>query len=167
LIRKFFPLDKNYLLEGAQLRLQDTLLASLIEKVKDHYFLRFNPLRLSDFMSESIQKYKFKNLDSLGTFYQTLAGVYRYKFGDSQLEFLWDGNDHSAQYEAEWTAFFDQCTNEFCKQDLFIVAVLDLTVFLPKKNQAQLAENRMNHFILQHFEVKIHKQRGIVPMKVA
>jgi len=167
LVRKFFPLDKNYLLEGAQLRLQDELLSWLIEKVKDAYFLQFNPLRLSDFISERIQKFKYKDLSRLDPFYQQLAGIYRYKFGDSQLEFLWDGEDHSDQYEKEWTGFFNQTTNEFCKKELFIVAVLDLTVFLQGNEQAQLVESRMNHFILQHFEVKIHKKRGIIPMKVA
>jgi len=160
-------MDKNYLLEEAQLQLEDALLTLLIDKVKEHYFLRYNPLRLPDSVSQSILVYQSKNLKLLNTFYQNLAGVYRYKFGDSQLEFLWDGNDHTEQYKNEWSAFFHQCTESFCKQELFIKAVLDLTVFLPESGQAQLIENKMNHFILQHFEVKIHKQRGIVEMKVA
>jgi len=45
--------------------------------------------------------------------------------------------------------------------------VLDLTVFLPDSRKADLSENRMNHFVLKHFEVKIHKSRGIVQMRVA
>jgi hypothetical protein len=160
-------MDKNYLLEEAQLQLEDALLTLLIDNVKEHYFLRYNPLRLPDSVSQSVLSYEPRNLKLLNTFYQNLAGVYRYKFGDSQLEFLWDGNDHTEQYKNEWSSFFQQCTNSFCKQELFIKAVLELTVFLPENRQAQLAENKMNHFILQHFEVKIHKQRGIVEMKVA
>jgi hypothetical protein len=166
-VRKFFPLDKNYLLEGAQLRLEEQLLIRLLEKVKDHYFLRYNPLRLPDAISELVSSYKGGNLKLLGSFYQNLCGVYRYKYGDSQLEFLWDGNDHAMQYENDWANFFTQCVDQFCRQELFIRAVLDLTVFLTEDRGAQLAESRMNHFILQHFEVKIHKQRGIIPMKVA
>jgi hypothetical protein len=45
--------------------------------------------------------------------------------------------------------------------------VLDLTVFLPENRPSDLAENRMNHFMLQHFEVKFHKSKGLVAMKVA
>ena len=50
---------------------------------------------------------------------------------------------------------------------LFVQAVLDLSVFLPVNRHADLAEGRMNHFILKHFDVKFHKSRGLVAMKVA
>ena len=93
--------------------------------------------------------------------------MYRYKFGDSQLEFVWDGRDHFEKYKIDWTEIFKRWTGEFCQQELFLNAVLDLSVFLPDNRQAPLAENRMNHFILRQFELKIHKSRGIVEMKVA
>jgi hypothetical protein len=166
-VRKFFPLDKNYLLEEAQLQSQEPLLISLIEKVKEEYFQRYNPLRLHDSVSETVEKYQPKNLKPLDTFYQNLAGIYRYRFGENQLTFLWDGDDHIKKYTSDWHSFFHQHIVSFCRHELFVKAVLDLTVFLPENRQAQLAENRMNHFILQHFEVKIHKLRGIVEMKVA
>jgi hypothetical protein len=160
-------MDKNYLLEEAQLQLESHLLTLLVNKVKEYYILRYNPLRLTDSVSQLVLDYKPQNLQVLNPFYQNLAGVYRYKFGNSQLEFLWDGKDHSDQYKNEWSDFYNKCTDDFCGQELFIKAVLDLTVFLPENRQAQLAENRMNHFILQQFEVRIHKQKGIVEMKVA
>ncbi len=167
MIRKFFPLDKNYLLEEAQVALQDELLTQLITTVKVQYELRHNPLGIVDSFSERIQAYTPKNVKPLHTFYQNLAGVYRYKYGDSQLEFVWDGRDHFEKYKVDWTAAFIQWTNNFCQEELFINAVLDLTVFLPDNRHADLAENRMNHFILKHFELKIHKSKGIVKMKVA
>ncbi len=160
-------MDKNYLLEAAQLQLENALLTLLVTKMKEHYFLRYNPLRLPDSVSLLVEAYEPKNLKTLRTFYQNLSGVYRYKFGDSQLEFLWDGNDHSAQYKNDWSAFFDRCTTSFFRQELFIRAVLDLTVLLPKNKKVHLAENKMNNFIHQHFDLKIHKQKGIVQMKVA
>jgi hypothetical protein len=166
-IRKFFPLDKNYLLEEAQLALQDELLTQLIDTVRIQYELRHNPLGIVDSFSERIQKYVPKNVKPLHIFYQNLAGVYRYKFGDSQLEFVWDGRDHFEKYKLDWTETFRKWTAQFCQQELFINAVLDLSVFLPDNRQAQLAENRMNHFILRQFDLKIHKSRGIVEMKVA
>jgi len=166
-IRKFFPLDKNYLLEEAQLVLQDDLLYQLIEKVKRSYQQVHNPLGLNDTFSQQITEYKTRNVKPLQGFYQNLAAVYRYKFGDNQLQFAWDGRDHREIYQAEWSAIFEQWTDDFCREELFLQAVLDLTVFLPANRQAHLAENRMNHFILKHFEIKFHKIRGIVEMKVA
>ena len=167
MVRKFFPLDKNYLLEQAQFQVQDTLLTTLLEKVKDQYFLRYNPLGLEDSLSVRIDKFKLKNKKPLYPFYENLAGIFRYKFGENQLEFLWDGVDHIEKYKADWSKAFDDWTTTYCGNELFIKAVLDLTVFLPDNRNAQLAESRMNHFILQHFEVKIHKQKGILQMKVA
>ena len=167
MIRKFFPLDKNYLLEEAQLALQDDLLIQLIEKVKVRYQLIHNPLDLDDSFSRQIKAFKPHNLKPLYDFYQNLAAVYRYKFGDNQLEFVWDGRNHQEKYQLDWTVAFEQWTDDFSKHELFLQAVLDLTVFLPENTKTDLAENRMNHFILKHFEVKFHKSRGIVPMKVA
>jgi hypothetical protein len=161
-VRKFFPLDKNYLLEEVQLELQDTLLLSLVGQVKGAYEARYNPLGIPDPLTLKIRDYKPSNLKPLSGFYLNLAGVYRYKFGQNQLEFLWDGNDHSEKYRSDWCDFFKENVARFCQTELFIRAVLDLTFFLPDNRNAQLAENRMNHFMLQTFEVKIHKQRGIV-----
>ena len=162
MIRKFFPLDKNYLLEEAQLLLQEPLLSSLVDVVKAEYEIRHNPLGISDEWILKIREYKPSNLKLLNGFYQNLAGIYRYKHGDNQLEFSWDGVAHSEKYKLAWTDFFKNQISAFCKSELFIRAVLDLTVFLPENRNAQLAENRMNHFMLQTFDVKIHKQRGIV-----
>lgn len=167
MIRKFFPLDKNYLLEEAQLSLQDTLLDQLVERVKMHHQAIHNPLGLNDSFSAKLKAYTAKNRKPLYTFYQNLAGVYRYKYGENQLGFVWDGRDHTQIYKEEWIETFTAWTGQFCTNELFLQAVLDLTVFLPDNRHAHLAEGRMNHFVLKHFEVKIHKNRGIVEMKVA
>jgi hypothetical protein len=173
-LRKFFPLDKNYLLEEVQLHLQDALLIQLFQQVKSSYERLHNSLGLKDSFSLKIQSYEPSSLQSLQIFYQNLAGVYRYKWGDSQLEFVWDGRDNGEKYREDWCLFFEKSVSQFCQQELFVQAVLDVTVFLPKENPDEkiekhltMAENRMNHFMLQHFEVKLHKSRGIVNMKVA
>ena len=167
MIRKFFQLDKNYLLESAQLSMRDRLLSTLLEKVKKTYELQHNPLLLEDSFFLKIRHHVSGNLNPLHTFYDNLAGVYRFKFGENQLEILWNGLDHREKYEREWAASFDQWTTTFCQNEQFLKAVLDLTVFLPQNNQAQLAENRMNYIILQYLEVKIHKSRGIEDIRVA
>lgn len=167
MIRKFFPLDKNYLLEEAQLALQETLLSQLIEQVKSEFALRNNPLGLLDKFSSKIKDYHCQNLKPLNNFYLNIAAVYRFKYSDNQLEFVWDGRDHQQKYLSEWTSSFKKWITEFCKQELFVQAVLDLTVFLPENRNADLAENRMNNFMLRQFEVKLHKTKGLVAMKVA
>ena len=155
MVRKFFLSDKNYLLEEAQLAQKDQLLYFLIEAVKKEYERRYNPLGICDEFIQQIRSYSITDLKPLETFYETLAGVYRYKFGANQLEFSWDGVDHSEKYKTEWSNFFYEQLNGFCKNDLFIKAILDLTVF--HKPNVQLIESKMNNFMLQTFEVKIHK----------
>ncbi len=129
--------------------------------------MRHNPLMLMDNLSEKIIRYKPKSVKQLYSFYQNMAGVYRYKFGDNQLEILWDGIDHTEKYKSDWTETFEHWVQLFCEHHHFLMAVMDLTVFLPMNRKAHLAENRMNSFLTQHFELKIHKSRGIVEMKVA
>jgi len=166
-VRKFFPLDKNYLLEGVQLRLQERLLVALIDQAKATYEQMHNPLGLNDAFSEKVIRYCPKNLQPLNTFYQNLAGIYRYKFGENQLSFLWDGKDHTEKYQENWSRTFQEWTTRLCSQSQFIQSVLDLTVFLPDNHHAHLAENRMNAVMLGLFEVRIHRQKGIMKMKVA
>ncbi len=166
-IRKFFPLDKNYLLEDVQLSMQDTLLVEFIEIVKKQYALRHNPLGLNDELSKKIAAYSPKNLKPLYPFYQNLAAVYRYKYGQNQLEILWDGTDHSEKYKEDWDNIFLQWTSLFCNQRQFLLAVFELTVFLCNNKRVHLSEDRMNTFISAHFELKIYKQKGIVQMQVA
>lgn len=167
MVRKFFPLDKNYLLEETQLRQQDCLLHELTDKAKAAYQLIHNPLGLNDAFSEKITQYQPQNLKPLHSFYQNLAGIYRYKYGENQLTFLWDGRDHAEKYREDWSGAFRNWTDRLCLSSQFVQAVLDLTVFVPGNRMAHLAENRMNAVMLGLFEVKIHKNKGIVEMKVA
>ncbi len=167
MVRKFFPLDKNYLLEETQLRLKELLLVELLERAKATYEQRHNPLGLGDDFSEKIRNYQAGNLKPLDTFYENLAGIYRYKYGENQLGFLWDGKDHSEKYQEDWTEAFRAWTIQLCYQSQFVQAVLDVTVFLPENHQVHLAESRMNAVMLDLFELKIHKNKGIVKMRIA
>ena len=122
---------------------------------------------MNDAFSDKIARYKVLNLKPLESFYQNLAGVYRYKYGETQLGFLWDGRDHAEKYGDDWESAFLRWTEKLCTHPQFVQAVLDLTVFLPDNRHADLAENRMNAVMLDLFEIKIHKSKGIVKMKVA
>ena len=162
LIKKYFPLDKNYLLEEAQQRLEKDLLVSLTRRVILAYDSKINPLGLVDSFTNKIRNYKPQNLKSLHNFYERISAIYRYKFGVNQLEFLWDGSEHVEHYQKLWKKTFLDWIEKFCQQDLFIQAVLDLTVFHPDDDEAQMIENRMNHFVLKSFDAKIDKVRGLM-----
>jgi len=166
-VRKFFLQDKNYLLEEAQLRLQDRLLTILIDQAIAAYQRDHNPLGLNDVFSEKIANYFPQDLSALNPFYQNLAAIYRYKFGEIQLGFLWDGKDHSEKYMEDWSETFHAWTLQLCVHPQFAQAVLDLSVFVPDTSVVHLAETRMNAVMQNQFELRIHKQRGIVKMTVA
>lgn len=163
MLRKFFPLDKNYVLEEAQLSLETHLLQYLVDFVKVEYLLRANPLGMLDAMAVRIQEHNSTDFRHLHEFYVNLMGVFRYKYySDNQLEFIFDGREAFHQYQDEWTRAFKEWTKGFCKHHNFLRAVLDLTVFYPVDSAVLMVDNRMNAFISQFFEVKIHPQKGIV-----
>lgn len=166
MVQKFFPLDKNYLLERVQLQEKDALLAQLLALTKVCFLQRYNPLGLADPVSEKVRAFEPDTFARLHSFYLHLAAMYRYKYGHNQLAFLWDGTDHSEQYRKEWTAFFLQACHRFCREELFLRAVLDLTVFFQADANARLAENRMQHFLTRTFELRVLK-KGLVPARVA
>lgn len=162
MIQKYFPLDKNYILEKAQLDLQEELIIHLINFSKDFYLDQHNPLGIIDSTITSVKNHKTRYTQRLEEFYRHLAGVYRFNYGQNQLEFLFDGNDHYDQYRADWEITFKKWLVSFCNKPNFLRAVLELTVFYPEGRKSELAENRMKAFINQHFSLKIYKYKGIV-----
>jgi len=167
-LRKFFPRDKNYILEETQLSLENSLLQYLVDFVKVEYLMRFNSLGLVDDTSERIQNHTESDFAHLHEFYLNLAGVYRFNYyGDNQLEFIFDGRDPREKYRQEWPATFRQWAKDFCKHEQFIRAILELTVFYPEDYTPQMAGLRLSSFITKTFEVKIDPQKGITKIKVA
>ena len=163
MLRKFFPLDKNYVLEEAQLSLESTLLQYLVDFVKVEYLLRSNPLGMMDDMATKIRDHKGSDLRHLHDYYLNLMGVFRFKFySDNQLEFIFEGKDAFQHYREEWTSQFREWTKAFCEHHNFLRAVLDLTVFYPAGSPVLMVDNRMNAFISQYFEVRIDPRRGII-----
>jgi hypothetical protein len=162
-IRKFFPLDKNYVLESVQLSLKQPLLEYLVDFVKIEYLLQHNPLGIEDEMSQRIKQHTGKDFRHLDNFYLTLAGLFRYeRYHDNQLTFIFDGEEPSVIYSREWTDAFKSWVKQFCKKHQFLRAVLDLTVFYPVDSPVVMADNRMEAFIAQQFDIKIHPQKGII-----
>lgn len=168
MLRKFFPRDKNYILEEVQLSLEQGLLQYLVDFVKVEYLLRHNPLGVEDEMTKKIHGHDSHDFRHLRDFYLILAGIFRFEhYSDNQLAFDFDGRDPRERYRHEWTSAFRQWVKEFCQHHNFLRAVLDLTVFYPADSPVIMVDNRMNNFINHFFDVKIHPQKGIVKKNVA
>jgi hypothetical protein len=167
-LRKFFPRDKNYILEEAQLSLENSLLSYLVDFVKVEYLLQNNPLGIIDDTFLKIQHHSATNYKSLSEFYINLAGLFRYLYyRDNQLEFSFDGQDEFSRYQSQWSVAFKAWTKDFCKHDNFRRAILELTVFYPDDYTPQMAGLRLSTFITKFFEVKIDPEKGIIKKFIA
>ena len=166
--RKFFLRDKNYILEQAQLSQRDTLLQYLIDYVRVEYLMRCNPLGLADDTSLRVQTFPVDDYSKLHEFYVTLSGVFRFKYyGDNQLQFGFDGRDDFERYREEWLNTFKTWTKSFCRQENFLKAILELTVFYPDDYTPQMAGLRLSYFITKTFDIKVDGAKGIVDLKTA
>jgi hypothetical protein len=167
MVNKYFSLDKNYILETAQLIQKDVLLYRLCETVKKIYSQRFNPLGLIDDTILKIQSHELEGLQNLEEFYNTLSGVYRYKNGSNQLDLVFDGRDHLEVYKQEWEHAFEKWVSELCQSPYIIKTILELTVFHQDGNRIDLPLSRMQGYIHKKFDLKLYKFKGLAPMRVA
>ena len=168
MLRKFFPLDKNYVLEDAQLSLESSLLEYLVDYIKVQYMLQYNSLGLVDETVQRIEKHESKDYSKLHDLYVNLMGIFRFRnYHDNQLEFGFDGRDPFEKYCEEWSVEYKKWVRELSHHKNFIWGILELTVFYPKEDEAQFIGNRINVFVTQFFELKIHPQKGILKKSVA
>ncbi|MEJ7647266.1 MAG: hypothetical protein WKF87_21910 [Chryseolinea sp.] len=163
MLRKFFPRDKNYVLEQAQLSLAEPLIQYLTDFVKVEYLLRNNPLGLMDDAMIRIRSDESTGHEKLHEFYLCLAGVFRFKFyKDNQLKFLFDGRGDFEKYQEEWSLYYKRWVKEFCRQESFLRAILELTVFYPEDYTPHMGGLRLSTFISKRFEIKIDPLKGIL-----
>ena len=162
MVRRLFPSDKNYLLGEVQSSTKNSLLHYLVYDVKQYYLQNFNPLGLIDDTILEIKKDHDFPIDAFDEFYHDLSAIYRFKHGEVQLEFLFDGSSHYEKYEKDWVDFFKSNIKDFCLNRFFIRAVLDLSVFHNRDRVAYLAGDRLKYFLGQYFAIKVYKYRGIM-----
>lgn len=162
---RLFLLDKNYILKQAQADKKLELQFKLVDMVKDAYFNYFNPLRLSDDVSQQVESFQPIHLSFFDELYDILAGIFRYQIGDNQLELLFDGKSHYEKYSSDWEEAFEGYVREMFLKKNFILAALELTVFHSPDKRIELAQNRMKVAIFDHFELKVYKHKGIQTFK--
>ena len=167
MVRKYFPFDKNYILENAQLGLEKQLLIQLVELVKQHYLLCNNPLGIEDDTVRRIKCSLRYNIDHFKALYADLSGVYRFKYGQNQLEIPFDGVDHFTKYQQQWSENFISWTKGLCDNSCFVKTVLLMAIFDLNGQAIVLAQDRLKHYVAQFFNLKIYKYRGIQMKKTA
>ncbi len=166
--KKLFPSDKNYILKEVQVRTQQELLLWLIDHIKEYYELFYNPLGLVDDTIKTIRAAHFNNFNLFNEFYNHMAGIYRYKHGEVQLEFLFDGNSHYTKYKSEWKVTFMKWVTKLLANPVVMRAFLELTVFgVARPRQVALILHRIKGYVENHFGLKIYKYKGIQETKAA
>lgn len=166
MVQKYFPRDKNYLLKEAQDSTKSSLVSYLLSAVREAYFQKFNPLGLDDPISMKVKSSR-SDLHCLDEFYDALAAIYRFKFGENQLQFLFDGRSHIEKYSEDWASAFQNWVGEFCHYNNFITGTLELTMILPSQRNSLLMANRMKAFLSDYFDLKIYKHKGIIEKEAA
>lgn len=168
MLQKFFPGDKNYVLESIQLSLRADLLQYLVDYVRLMYLQQHNPLGIEDRTVRLIREYKVDDFRHLNDFYVSLMAVYRFKYyPDNQLVFDFSGRDPADRYRDEWTVQFRRWVKSFCQQGNFLRTVLELTVFYPPDCAALTVNARMQAFISRFFGVAVYPHKGIIRKKAA
>jgi len=164
---KLFTLDKNYILKEVQIKLKKQLLTNLVNEIKEYYIQNSNPLGLVDPTISSIQNHSSSDIEYLEPFYFELAGIYRLKHGENQLEFLFDGSSHYIKYMEDWEKTFIKWTRKFFKHQHFIRAILEASVLKPVEPIQKNVNIRLKLFLEQFFHLRIYKYRGIRKIRTA
>ncbi len=164
MIRRLFPFDKNYLMLQAQETQKEKLLNFLVDYGKTYYLHQHNPLGLIDDTIQEIIDAKSFTEEAFDEFYNDLAAIYRFKYNEVQLEFLFDGSTHFDKYSREWKEFFKQHIYAFCSNKFFLRAVLDISVFHNRDRVALLAGDRLKYFLENFYSMKVYKYRGIMEL---
>jgi hypothetical protein len=162
MFRRLFPADKNHILMEVQSSRRNALLQELVDIAKKYYLDHHNPLGLIDDTILEIQSSKDFSFEAFNEFYHDMATIYRFKHGEVQLEFLFDGTTHDEKYGKEWADYFTQNVSAFCSSKLFLRAVLDISVFHHHEHVAQLAGVRLKYFLSTYFDLKVYKYRGVM-----
>ncbi len=144
--------------------LQGELNASLFEIIKSIYFSQFNPLGIEDDFIISLKKLSMKDLQFLDRPYQLLSAIYRYQYGDNQLEFLWDGTSHTDKYCEDWKDAFYRWIQELCLSNPNFTRAFTKYVYASDGSlNTEFLENFLCNTILNHFGFKYYLRKGLLP----
>ena len=158
---KLFESDKNIILKKTQYKLRNKLLRDLIFNSIKEYKIKNNSLGIIDSVIESIENYNVKNEKEFYYFYNKIAAIYRFKYGNNQLSFIWDGRSHSDFYEEKWISYFKKEAKNFLKNSSFIMTIVKLTALNYQTKELKNLHYKLSSFIKQRFKIQVFKRKGI------
>jgi len=165
--QRLFTSDKNYLLKDAQFSQKNYLLRELVDSVKNLYLNEHNPLGIMDDTIQKLKETKEFQVDFLNRFYNELAGIYRFRHGENQLEFLFDGASHMEKFKEDWNQSFREWINDYYLHRHFLRAVLEGAFLNPTPMAHQNIEVRLKLFLEQYFGLRVYSYQGIKEIKAA
>lgn len=167
MIDKLFPLDKNYILRQAQFAMEEELLEQMVYELKRSYTFLYNPLQLMDATyARILDEFEYPS-DRIRLIYRQLCGIYRFRHGDNQLEFLFDGRSHFDKFKEEWEACFIDWVKKLGQHEPYVKTMLRMTILFDTETRAEWAENHCKAFINQYFDLKVVKRQGELLLKVS
>ncbi len=154
---KYFFQDKNYLLKTVQAFSKDGLTRLWLQEIINAYFFQHNPMGLEDdFIIELKSKISVAE-PILLNFYDILAAIYRYDFGDNQLAFQWDGRSHLEVYDAEWKIVYKKWIYELSQVKEIQRPIIRLAVSGSLVNTDFLYQS-IRRGLLGHFAIRMRSQ---------
>lgn len=166
--RKWFMMDKNYILKEAQLVLKEQLVFWTANYAREFYEQYHNPLGLVDDTVEKVRESTFDNYALLEPFYEKMASVYRYKHGETQLELLFDGESHYEKYKKEWLHIYKNWVHQLFSKWLTLRAILEITVYeRQSERDLELINLRLQNHIEDYFKVRLYVYKGIIDTEAA
>ena len=160
---RYFPSDKNYLLKTVQAFSKHMLLEKWAGEAYNGYMQQENPLGLEDDFTLSIKTEIPKGTFILEDVYDVLAAVYRYKHGDNQLTFLWDGRTHMEHYDEEWRSIFQQWIVVLCQHKEVYRTIIKAAMADTRTNTDFLSIT-IRRFVLKHFNVRLTRSQRLIAM---
>ena len=159
---KQFQNDKNYILKNIQKECRNEFLINLIRKSVNAYEQKSNSLKLNDSISNYLKKNNIKDFNNLNFFYRKLSAIYRFKYGETQLSFLWDGRSHEDYYKERWRSFFTVETEKLINNISILKMILSVTVFNLGKDRILSNQYKLSSYIRMNLNAQVFKRKGVI-----
>ena len=151
---KYFPNDKNYLLKTVQAFSKEMLLDQWIRRILDTYMQMENPMGFEDDFTKSLRVNIFDSKKILDQCYDVVCAVYRLKFGDNQLSFIWDGRTHMEFYDEIWKDTFNDWMKKLCLKPEIYRGIIKSAISGDNVN-LDFLQASVRRAIVKHFGVKL------------
>jgi len=158
--QKYFHQDKNYLLKTVQAFGKEALLGVWTKAAYESYMVYENPMGLEDDFTLSLKSNIHRGSGILDEMYDLLAAVYRFKEGDNQLTFMWDGRTHMEFYDEEWKSTYSEWISALCLKPDVYRAIIKASL-ADKTIHTDFLSASIKRSILDHFKIRLTRAKRL------